>query len=376
MVGSAQAAAAKVGQAVSPPAPPVPSPTSLPGAVAQAASSAATQTRTSFMLSAQEAERVRAQAASQAAKAAELPKTPALTAAAAVVMDADTAKVLWAKNPNETRAPASLTKIVTALVALEQGDLDSVAGISANAAAEPPVRMGLAKGNRIRLSKLVQAAILGSNNDAATAIAEHVGGSEAKFAQAMTLLAHKIGATNTSFKNAHGLDANGHYSTAFDMALISRYALQNKTLAQLFLTPDVHLTWEGGQAYVSNINSFIRRYDGALGLKTGYTSGAGHSVSVAAQKGKRTLIVVVMGCGSSEKRWQEAEALMDYGFKHYDALMEAANKAPQIYTVKKGDTLTGIAGRFGVKVADIIAANSGLVKDPNKIIVGQKLTIP
>jgi D-alanyl-D-alanine carboxypeptidase (penicillin-binding protein 5/6) len=377
MVGTLQVIAAKVGQPVNPPPLASPVPQGQTGAVAATASSSTkAPAQVGYMLSEEEAAQARAQAASQAAKVADLPKAPELTAAAAVVMDAETAKVLWAKNPNETRAPASLTKLVTALVALEQGDLNSVAVISANAASEPAVRLGLAKGDRIRLSKLLEAAILGSNNDAATAIAEHVSGTVAKFAQAMTKLAHKIGSTNSSFRNANGLDAQGHYSTAFDLALISRYALQNKTLAQLFLTREVHLTWEGGQATVSNINSFIWRYDGALGLKTGYTGKAGHSVSVAAQNGKRTLIVVLLGCSSSEQRWHEAQVLMDYGFKHYDVLLEAANKAPQVYVVKRGDTLSSIASRYGIKVADIIAANSSLAKDPNKIIVGQKLTIP
>lgn len=306
----------------------------------------------------------------------DLPPSPKLSAAAAVLMDAETGHVLYALNPHVRRAPASLTKIVTALVALDKGDLSSTVVVTAHAASRPPTKLGLRAGDRIRLSDLLAAALMGSSNDAATAIAEHVGGSEAAFARMMTTMAHKLGARNSNFVNAHGLDASKHYSTAYDMAVLSGWALRVPEIARLASQQKVSLSWQGGQREVSNINSFLWRYSGAAGLKTGYTSSAGYCVSVAAQQGKHKLIGVVMGCPSSEARWNDAIVLMDYGFEHYDALMTAARQPQAFYVVQRGETLSGIAARFGTTVEVLLNLNPGLEGNPNLIRVGQQLVVP
>lgn len=304
------------------------------------------------------------------------PPSPQLSAAAAVLMEAETGSVLYALNPHVRRAPASLTKIVTGLVAIDKGDLNSTVAVTAHAASKPPTKLGLRAGDRIRLSDLLAAALMGSSNDAATAIAEHVGGSEAAFARTMTTMARKLGARNSSFTNAHGLDSSKHYSTAYDMAVLSGWALRVPEIARLASLQRVNLSWQGGQRELSNINSFLWRYSGAVGLKTGYTSSAGYCVSVAAQQGKHRLIGVVMGCPSSEARWNDAVVLMDYGFDHFNELMTAARKSETFYVVQRGETLSGIAARFGTTVDVLLKLNSSLRGNANLIKVGQQLIVP
>jgi D-alanyl-D-alanine carboxypeptidase len=320
-----------------------------------------------------------AQAAAQAratpAKAP--PAAPKLSAAAVVLMDADTGAVLYSLNPHQRRSPASLTKVLTAIVAIERGDLESIARVSANAAGKPPTRLGLRAGDRISLSQLLEATLLASSNDAATAVAEHVGGSEAAFARLMNQTAVKLGAKESNFTNAHGLDASQHYSTAYDLAILARRLLQIPALADLIVKERAQLKWQGGSGEVANINSFLWRYDGALGIKTGYTSKAGYSVAVAAQNGSRRLIAVLLGCPSSEARWGAACQLMDYGFANHTALVAAAAaRRDRTYAVRRGDTLSGIAKRFGVAVGALLDANPSLRRNPDLISVGQSLVIP
>ena len=304
------------------------------------------------------------------------PPPPKLSAAAAVLMDAESGLVLWGLNAHERRAPASLTKIVTGLVAVEKGDLNSVAAVSAHAASKPPTKLGLRAGDRIRLSDLLAATIMSSSNDAATAIAEHVAGSEKAFARLMNATARRLGARNSNFVNAHGLDAPQHYSTAYDMAVLSSHALRVPEIVRLACQQAVHLSWQGGERSVSNINSFLWRYDGAVGLKTGYTSSAGYCVAVAAEQDNRKLIGVVMGCPTSEARWNDAIVLMDYGFEHFSELMAAAKRATNFYVVRRGDTLSRIAVRFGTSIEVLLDLNPELNGNADFIRVGQRLVVP
>jgi len=305
------------------------------------------------------------------------PPPPRLTAKAAVLMDADSGKVLYSLNPYEKRSPASLTKIVTALTAVSRVPVNdtTLVKVSANAAAEPSVRIGLCTGDRISVQDLLAALLLASGNDAATALAEHIGGSEKAFAQMMNKKAKELGALDSNFANAHGLDAAGHYSTAYDMALLSRALLDHAGLAELVKQSRAIISLQGKQKEIANINSFLWRYNGALGTKTGYTQKAGYSISAAAVRNGHRLIVVLLGCPSSEQRWADAQALMDYGMNNYAAL--AAQAARQIiYTVQRGDTLSSIAKRYHKSLAELLAANPGLQKNPDRLIAGQRIVIP
>lgn len=314
---------------------------------------------------------------SQPGTTAKPPAAPRLSAVSAVLVDDSCGAVLYSLRPHERRAPASLTKMVTAIIAAERGDMNSVVRVSANAAAKPPIRLGLRAGDRIRLSKLLEGTLMGSGNDAATAIAEHVAGSEAAFARLMNLAATKLGATESNFVNPHGLDASRHYSTAFDLAILARRFLQIPVLAELAVRDRSSLEWEGGRSDVVNINSFLWRYNGALGIKTGYTDTAKYSVAVAAENESRRLVAVLLGCPSSEARWNDAVQIMDYGFQNYQVLTQAAAaRLERTYVVRRGDTLTGIARRLGTTVKALLEANPSLRSHPNRISVGQRLLLP
>jgi D-alanyl-D-alanine carboxypeptidase len=136
------------------------------------------------------------------------------------------------------------------------------------------------------------------------------------------------------------------------------------------------LAWDGGNARVTNINSFLWRYSGAIGLKTGYTGNAGYSVSAAAKRGSHSLVVVLLGCPSNEARWTDAARIMDYGFKYYTALTAAASAQKKVYVVKTGDTLYGIAARLGKRISDIMKLNNAVAQHPNRLTPGQTLVIP
>ncbi len=304
------------------------------------------------------------------------PKAPKLSARAAVVMDAGNGRVLYSLNPHQQRAPASLTKMVTALIAVAQPNLAVTTRVSSRAAGRPPSKLGLSTGDRISLSVLLQALLMGSCNDAATAIAEQVAGSEAAFATKMNSLAKKLGAGESHFVNPHGLDASGQYSTAYDLAVIARHLLNEPKLAEIVRRSSAYLSWTGGAKQMQNINSFLWRYDGAIGVKTGYTQKAGYALAAAAVRDGRRLIIILLGCTSSEKRWADAQVLMDYGMKNYTALSAAAARKPQVYVVRSGDTLTAIARRFNTTVEALLRANPALRANPNRLLVGAKLNLP
>lgn len=365
--GSGVASSQRV--SVAPPALAVPQPKAERPAVGSRATDAVSQPRAISTASTTNV------ATTSAPVVAKLPKAPPLSTVAYVLMDVETGRVLMAQREHDRRAPASLTKIVTGIVALKSGDLDSVARVSARAAAQPSQRLGLTTGERVPLSSLLCAALMMSGNDAASAVAEHVGGSEAAFARMMNKFVVQVGAHDSNFVNPHGLDAPSHYSTAYDLALLSRYALGIPEFVRIVSSDRMEIVRDGRKSDVANINSFLWRFKGALGIKTGYTSKAGYSVSVAAQQGSQALVAVLLGCPSSESRWDDAIRLMEYGFENYETLMALAQRPPEEYVVRAGDTLSGIAKRHGTTLAALLAANPSLRGNPSLIKVGQRLSI-
>lgn len=299
---------------------------------------------------------------------------PQIQARAAVLLDMETGRVLYAKRAYEHRAPASLTKVVTALVALDHGGLNQMVTVSPQAARTPEASLGLAAGDKLTLEHLIQGMLWRSGNDAAVAIAEHVAGSVAAFSRLMNAKAAALGAQSTQFVNPHGLDAPGHYSTAYDLALIARAALSVPRFAEMVRQGSSALTWGGMTHQVANINSFLWRYQGATGVKTGYTSQAGYSLIASAQKDGQSLIAVLLNEPTSDARWTDAALLLDYGFSHRAALLEKPALDTQAYVVRPGDTLWEIARRFGVTIQAIVELNS--LTWPDLIRPGQRLLIP
>ncbi len=236
---------------------------------------------------------------------------PCVTADAAVLMDAITGQVLYEKNGEERRPPASTTKIMTVLLALEVGDLKQEVTVSSRAATEEGASMGLRPGEKLTLEELVYGAMLCSGNDACVVIAEHIGGSEEKFVLMMNSKAKLIGARNTQFKNTNGLPEKGHYSTARDLAEITRFALKNPFFRQIVSTK----TWESGGRFLGNTNRLLWSYEWADGVKTGTTNEAGNCLVASATKGGRQLISVVL---HSDDRWSDSVRLLEYGFNSFE----------------------------------------------------------
>lgn len=244
---------------------------------------------------------------------------PSLAATSAVLMDYTTGKILYQKNAFAHRAPASTTKIITAVVAMEHSELKQSITVGPHASKIGGSSIYLASGERHTLEDLLYGMLLSSGNDASVAVAEALAGSEAKFAEWMTMKAHSIGAKESNFKNSNGLPDQGHYSTAFDLALITRYAMHNPTFADIVKTKKKEIEWPGHDwnRVLINHNKLLWRYEYADGVKTGYTREAGNCLVSSATKDGHRLIAVVL---NSKKTYDDSQGLFQYGFNYYDFL--------------------------------------------------------
>lgn len=241
---------------------------------------------------------------------------------AALVMDARDGRVLYEKNADARLHPASLTKMMTLYIAfdaIERGeiDVDRKITISANAASEPPSRLGLRRGQKVSLRHLIRAAALRSANDAATAIGEAISGSEAAFAERMTRTARALGMNSTTFRNAHGLTASGHLSTARDMTVLGRRLIHD---FPEYYTLFSRREESAGVARVANTNRrFLAAYRGADGIKTGFTNAAGYNLTASAKRGDKRIVATVFGGTSTPMRNAKMAELLDIGFKRAPA---------------------------------------------------------
>ncbi len=241
---------------------------------------------------------------------------PGVSSNAAVLMDRETRRVLYAKNAERRRPMASTTKIMTALVALEEGKLQEKVTVSQEAASMSGSSVYLEEGEEKTLEELLYGLLLRSGNDAAVAIAEHVGGSVEEFSRIMTRRARDLGAKNTSFKNPHGLHHEEHYTTAYDMALITSHALENEVFSRIASSPWAVITWPGQQwdRVLRNQNLLLGRYEGADGVKTGWTTPAGRCFVGSATRAEWQLVAVVL---NAPQMWEDTEVLLDYGYQSF-----------------------------------------------------------
>lgn len=241
---------------------------------------------------------------------------PRVSAGAAVVMDWRTGLVLFDKGAHQPRDPASTTKVMTALLALEKGKLDDQVKVSRKAAYTPGSSMYIKPGETYSLHDLLHGLLLRSGNDAAAAIAEHISGSVPEFAKLMTQRAHELGAKQTTFKNPHGLTQPGHVTTAYDLALIAREALQNETFRNIVSMPHMSLTYEylHRDVVLHNTNRLLHMIEGADGVKTGTTAAAGACLVASATRNGQKLISVVLHAGN---RWNDSAQLLEWGFEHF-----------------------------------------------------------
>ena len=268
-----------------------------------------------------------------AVRAAELD----LPAPSYVLMERSTGEVLLEHNAHERLRPASVTKVMTLLLimeALDDGRIgwDDMVQTSAAAAAKGGSQIYLEENEQLPLEEMLKSIVVSSANDCACAMAEHIAGSEAAFVEMMNARAEQLGMTDTHFVNCTGLDdepeAAEHLTTAYDIALMSRALLGHEAIKKY--TTIWMDTVRDGQFGLSNTNKLVRFYDGTTGLKTGYTSAAGHCLSASAERNGMELIAVVLHCASSTDRFESAKALLNYGFSNYALITPDPGELPAV----------------------------------------------
>ena len=265
-----------------------------------------------------------------------------LTSRAAVLMEKTTGQMLFAQNEHEKLEPASVTKIMTLLLTMDAIDsgamaYDDVVTVSANAAGMGGSQVFLAEGEKITVEELLKSVCVSSGNDAAVALAEKVSGVTELFVEQMNNRAKGLGMDDTHFVNCTGLTAKGHVTSAYDIALMSRELLTKHPDIRRFTTIWTD-TIRDGTFGLANTNKLIRFYDGATGLKTGYTTSAGYCISATAEREGMELIAVIMKGETADKRNTDAKALLNYGFSTYALVSAAPEESLPILPVSMGET--------------------------------------
>lgn len=261
---------------------------------------------------------------------------------AAILIDEDSGTVLYEKNADESRPIASITKIMTLLLTFEALEAGKVSLSDTVPVSEHAYHMGgsqiwLEPGEQLTLDEMLKAICISSANDAAVAVAEFIGGSEPVFVERMNARAKELGMQSTTFRNACGLDEDGHLSTARDVAIMSREMLLNHPEIENYCTVWMD-TLRGGATQLVNTNKLLKSYNGITGLKTGTTGKAGVCISASASRDDLRLIAVVLGSSSGKERFAAATSLLDYGFAMFEsALVPIPADAPKILPVQKGE---------------------------------------
>lgn len=263
-----------------------------------------------------------AAAAADTAEAAGL--SPQIQGQSALLMDASSGRILYQVNPHERLAPASVTKIMTALLVIENGRLDQMVTATENASTTPESAIWLEVGEQLTRQQLLYALMLNSANDAAVALAESVAGSEEAFVALMNRRAGELGMVDSHFVNPHGLHDENHYTSAYDLALLSREAMKNELFRKVVSTRTTTIPWnlnDYGRLLI-NKNRLLYRYDDSIGIKNGYTKAAGNCEVGAARRGSLELIAV---CLKSVSVYEDVANILDYGFENY-TLEKVENK--------------------------------------------------
>lgn len=239
-----------------------------------------------------------------------------ISAKSAIVIDQESGEAIFEKNPDIQLPPASTTKIMTGIIVLENSDLDNIVKISARTKEIGESSIYLSEGEELRVEDLLYAMLVQSANDAAYALAEHVSGSEELFVDLMNRKAAEIGAKSTKFKNSYGLDDEEHLTTARDLAMIARYAMQNDEFRKIVATKEKFIPWEGhSDRKLVNTNTLLGEVDYVTGIKTGYTDKAGLCMVISAEKNGKNLITVVLGSKDEKIREEDILLIMDYCFE-------------------------------------------------------------
>lgn len=242
---------------------------------------------------------------------------PETNSRACVVIDRNTNTILYGKNENTKRKMASTTKIMTAIIIIENYNLNETIEVSKKAAGTGGSRLGLKTGDKITIKDLLYGLMLCSGNDAAVALAEYAGTNIEGFAKLMNKKATDLGLNNTHFETPHGLDADEHYTTAYELASLSNYALNNKTFVQIVGTKNYTVTINGYPKQLSNTNELLGNLDGVYGIKTGFTNGANRCLVTACKRNDMDIICVVLGADTKKFRTSDSIKLINYIFDNF-----------------------------------------------------------
>ncbi len=241
-----------------------------------------------------------------------------VNARSCIVLDRLSKTIIYGKNEDNKVKMASTTKIMTATVIIENCDLNQTVEVSKKAAGTGGSRLGLKTGDKITVRDLLYGLMLCSGNDAAVALAETAGGSVDGFSEMMNNKAKELGLYNSHFESPHGLDSDGHYTTAYELALLTDYALKNSTFASIVGTKNYTVTINGYPKNLNNTNELLGVLNGVYGVKTGFTNGANRCLVTACKRGDMDIICIVLGCDTKKFRTSDSVKLIEYTFKNFE----------------------------------------------------------
>lgn len=240
-----------------------------------------------------------------------------ISSPAAVVICEETGRILYNKNANEQRKMASLTKLMTAILLVENCDMNETITVAKEACYIGGSTAGLKPNDQVSAKDLLTGMLLPSGNDCAMAIGYHVGGNIENFAKLMNKKAQELGLKNTSFANPHGLDTDSHYTTAYEMALIAKHAKTYDIIKEIVSTPNTTVSFNGRPVNLRNTNALLRTYSKATGMKTGFTNGANRCLAASASDNNLNLISVVLGSDTSQIRFNDTQTILEDTFSKY-----------------------------------------------------------
>ena len=272
---------------------------------------------------------------------------PTINSRAYVVIDRKSNTILIGKNENQKKKMASTTKIMTALVVIEHCDLSDTVEISKKAASTGGSRLGLKTGDKITVSDLLYGLMMRSGNDAAVSLAEHVAGSISEFANLMNEKAENLGLSNTHFVTPHGLDEDEHYTTAYELALLSNYAMNNEIFAKIVGTKNYTITINGYPKSLTNTNELLGVLNGVYGIKTGFTNGANRCLVTCCKRGEMDIICVVLGADTKKFRTTDSIKLIEYSFNNF-TYVNIEEIISEYFEIWKKETLPTITILKGV----------------------------
>lgn len=251
---------------------------------------------------------------------ANLNDKPKINSRSAVVIDRKSKNIIYGKNENVKKAMASTTKIMTAMVVIQNTNLNNIVEISKKAAGTGGSRLGLKVGDKITVKDLLYGLLLRSGNDCAVALAEYVAGSVPEFSNLMNQNAQMLGLNNTHFVTPHGLDEEEHYTTAYELAILADYALNNEVFAQIVNTKSYTININKSSKTLNNTNELLGNLNGVYGVKTGFTNGAGRCLVTSIKRGNLDVICVVLGADTKKDRTRDSAKLIEYTFNKYEEI--------------------------------------------------------